>query len=268
MDKIRIERGSAQESLVYPLYGRRFAAEKYPALFSDKEAAAVIERLDYAFDPEKMPVFSALLYAVRQDIGVRQAKAYLQEFPEATIVNLGCGLDTSWAQIDNGSCRFLNIDRQETLDLRDKLMTENDRTLYMASDVFDFTWMDDVDESKGVFVLCSGVFHYCAPEKVRALMTAMADHFPKGRVCFEVQGSTAALRAGPSVTFTVNDGEKELGPWSRKFVKIETLTKFPEYVKSKELPMQQRLTLRAGFNRGILRFVVITFKYRDPRAAK
>lgn len=41
MDRIHIEKGSVQETLIIPLYGRKLCAEQFPTLYQDEYAAVV-----------------------------------------------------------------------------------------------------------------------------------------------------------------------------------------------------------------------------------
>ena len=46
---VKIEKGSVQETLVIPLYGRKLCAELFPSLYTDNSAAEICARLDYDF---------------------------------------------------------------------------------------------------------------------------------------------------------------------------------------------------------------------------
>lgn len=49
MDKIHIEKGSVQETLIIPLYGRKLCAEQFPTMYQDEYAAKICESIDYDF---------------------------------------------------------------------------------------------------------------------------------------------------------------------------------------------------------------------------
>ena len=49
MDRIHIEKGSVQETLIIPLYGRKLCAEQFPTLYQDKYAARICRSIDYDF---------------------------------------------------------------------------------------------------------------------------------------------------------------------------------------------------------------------------
>lgn len=45
MDKIVIEKGTVQETLLLPLYGRKRAMEMYPGNFHDNDCQEIFERV-------------------------------------------------------------------------------------------------------------------------------------------------------------------------------------------------------------------------------
>ena len=60
MDKIHIENGSVQETLIIPLYGRKLCAEQFPTLYQDKYAAKICESIDYDFSQFRSKENSAI----------------------------------------------------------------------------------------------------------------------------------------------------------------------------------------------------------------
>ena len=98
-EKIKIEPGSVQETLVIPLYGRKLCADIFPNLYKDESAARLCARLDYDFaDMDKKAKstfwkFGALEAAMRQIDMEWEIRDYLSEHPNAAVVNMGAGLD-------------------------------------------------------------------------------------------------------------------------------------------------------------------------------
>lgn len=48
-EKIKIKEGSAQETLIIPLYGRKLCSEIFPSLYQDLDSVNIINKLDYDF---------------------------------------------------------------------------------------------------------------------------------------------------------------------------------------------------------------------------
>lgn len=132
----------------------------------------------------------------RQDMALR-AKAfddytgrYLRDHPKATVVALAEGLQTSFYRLDAADVghefRWLTVDLQPMVDLRSKLLPPSDRVTTCAQSALDFSWMDRVDDSEGVFITAEGLLMYLPPEEALALITACAKRFPGGQMMFDL----------------------------------------------------------------------------------
>ena len=195
--KIRIEHNTVQETLVIPLYGRKICTERFPNLFRDDKAMELIERLDYDFSGlEKQAKslahqFGALEVAMRENDLMIETRAYLQDHPKATLVNLGCGLDQTAENVDNGQCRIVNIDMPDVIAVRDRLLPASERVRNLGCDLNDPAWMDEIDPSGGVCLMAAGVFYYFKTEDIKKLFPRMAKRFPGGRLVFDAAGQRA-----------------------------------------------------------------------------
>lgn len=270
---LQILAGTVQETLFLPLLARARCAEKYPELFHDPESAAIanVLELDQNSSLYKMADSACALYALRQDMLVFAARRYLKKYPEAVIVNLGCGLDTSFSKADNGRCRWINLDLPETAALREQLLPNKERESVLAWNAADISWMEQADGSRGLFVVSGGALYYFQPEQVKKIFCALAECFPGGGICFDCQNKKAVRQArkvvertgntGVKMHFAVEDAEMMFRSWSKRFEKIETISRLPQRYLSRDfLPLRTRLTLRHRFMSGMMKFVEIRFR--------
>ena len=231
MKRCHIEKNTVQETLVIPLYGRKVCSEHYPDLYRDPEACALMDRIDYDFSAlaEKsrgvMYQFGFLEVAMRQTDLAWEVRDYLRTHPRAAVVNLGCGLDCTGRQCDNGTCRIYNLDFPDVIALRDELLPAGEREENIPCDLNDTAWFDRIDAGGGAVFFAAGVFYYFLTDQVRALVTAMEKSFPGGRLVFDAANrravrlmlktwlKTAEIR-DVGAYFAVSDAEKELSAWS------------------------------------------------------
>lgn len=194
MGKIKIEKNTVQETLIIPLYGRKMCTEKFPELYIDAFAKNLCDKLDYDFSElEKknnsfLYEFGSLESAMRQLDIMWEIKDYLKEHPNATVVNLGCGLDETGNTCDNGSCNFVNIDFPDVIAIRNQLIPKHERVKNIACDLKDYSWMNEVDGTNGVILFAAGVFHYFKRDEVKALVLELSKRYSKGRVVFDSVG--------------------------------------------------------------------------------
>jgi len=192
--KVHIEKGSVQETLMIPLYGRKLCADVFSTYYQDKYAEEVCNSIDYDFSHlesmkgNTMYQFASLEAAARELDMIWEIKDYLKTHPNAAVVNLGCGLNMTGRSADNGTCKIINIDLPDVIESRNEIIPAGEREENIAADLNDFSWMDKIDASEGAVLYAAGVFCYFTQEQIRSMVLAMVDKFPGGRLVFDSVG--------------------------------------------------------------------------------
>ena len=229
--RYKIEKNTVQETLVIPLYGRKMCSELYPSLYRDDTALRLMEEVDYDFSAlEKksrslMQRFGFLEAAMRQTDLAWEVRNYLAAHPKAAVVNLGCGLDSTGRCCDNGTCKIYNLDFPDVIQVRDALLPAGEREENIPCDLNDVSWFQKIDGSEGAVFFAAGVFYYFLKEQVQALVEAMAEAFPGGRLVFDAAKEKAvklmlktwikdAKIQDVGAYFALSDPEKELSGWN------------------------------------------------------
>ena len=276
--KNKIEKNTVQETLVIPLYGRKLCTEQFPNLFRDEKAVELINRIDYDFSSlEKKSKslahrFGALEVAMRESDLMIEAKDYLKTHPEATLVNLGCGLDQTAENCDNGKCRIINIDLPDVIAVRNELLPQTERVKNVAADLNDLSWFDHIPAENGVCFLAAGVFYYFKTEDIKKLFTAMEKRFPGGRLVFDTANRRAVKimlktwvkEAGiTSIAdhFSVESIEKDIIPWMKNaHVSARGYMLGYNDLKDPSVPGSFRLLAKLGDGLMKMRIVRMDFK--------
>ena len=231
--KYKIEKNTVQETLVIPLYSRKLCTELYPNLYWDETAVRLIEQINYDFsEAEKnsrslMQRFGSLEVAMRQNDLAFEVRDYLKDHPDAAVVNLGCGLDSTGRACDNGSCSIYNLDFPGVIAVRNELLPAGEREKNIPCNLNDTAWFSEIDASNGAVFFASGVFYYFLTEQVKALVQKMADAFPSGVLVFDAANRTAVKMIAKTwlksakikdvgAYFAVSDAPKEIGAWDSR----------------------------------------------------
>lgn len=194
MNKIHINKGSVQETLIIPLYGRKLCSEQFPTLYQDEYATKVCDSIDYDFSQleakknNTMYQLGGLEGAMREKDIIWEITDYLKDHPKAAVVNLGCGLNMTGRMADNGTCHIYNLDFPDVIESRNAIIPAGDREENIVCDLNDFSWMDKIDASNGAILYAAGVFHYFTLQQIKDMVIAMADKFPGGRLIFDAVG--------------------------------------------------------------------------------
>ena len=231
--KHKIEKNTVQETLIIPLFARKVCSELYPDLYRDETAVRLIDQLDYDFsEAEKnsrslMQRFGSLEVTMRQYDLAFEVRDYLKDHPNAAVVNLGCGLDSTGKACDNGSCKIYNLDFPDVIAVRNELLPAGDREQNIPCDLNDTAWFSQIDATGGAIFFASGVFYYFLTEQVKVLVQSMADAFPGGVLVFDAANRTAVKMIAKTwlksakiqdvgAYFAVSDAPKEIGPWDSR----------------------------------------------------
>ena len=278
--KYKITKNTVQETLVIPLYGRKMCSERYPALYRDETAIRLIDQIDYDFAAlEKksgglMQRFGVLEAAMRQTDLAFEVRDYLKTHPNAAVVNLGCGLDDTGRQCDNGTCRLYNLDLPDVIAVRDQLLPPGEREENIPCDLSDTAWFSRIDTSGGAVFFAAGVFYYFLKEQVRALVQQMAEAFPGGVLVFDAANEKAvrlmlktwikdAAIQDVGAYFAVADARRELSAWdSRLHVSSRGYMLGYNDLKDPSVSGFFRFLSRIGDNRMNMQIVKIGFGAR------
>lgn len=181
------------ETALVTLNARAREARRPDPLIDDPMAIALVDSIDFDFTK---------FGRTRQDIALRarlfdtQTRSYLDQHPAATVVALAEGLQTSFWRLDaaipDGQFRWLTVDLPQIVDIRTRLLPPSPRVSVLAQSVLDYSWMESVDPSGGVFVTAEGLLMYLQPEQALGLIAQCAKRFPGGRMLFDVPSPLVA----------------------------------------------------------------------------
>lgn len=175
------------ESLLIPLCTRAVESLRPDALMRDEGAVELVRRMN--LDPkrvlpdlEEWGRVSAVLHSREFD---RQARAFLQRYPDGVVVHVGCGLNTRFERVDNGRVEWYDLDLPEVIALRERWIgPAAPRQNYLACSVLDYDWISMVIARPPyrALILAEGVFMYLTEEQLRSLLCMLQLRFPKGEL--------------------------------------------------------------------------------------
>jgi O-methyltransferase involved in polyketide biosynthesis len=187
MKNTNIELGSVQKTLLLPLWGRAVETKKQKPLLIDKKAVSITESLDYDFSTisDNVNKLSQLSWIARSIFFDKKIIEFISTSPVATIVNIGCGLDTSFDRVDNGKIQWIDLDLPDTIALRGKYISETDRRKFISSSVFDTDWYKHILNPNKVMLLIAGVLYYFEETEVQQLFSDFHTFIPGTDVVFD-----------------------------------------------------------------------------------
>lgn len=228
-EKVNFELTGVPHTLLIPLLGRAMASQDTKSSFHDARSLSLIKSLNYNFDNllEKMSSFStSITWAGDRALYFdNEIKTFLHTHPNATIVNLGAGLETAFYRVDNGMLTWVDLDVPEVMSIRHKLLPPPKRVHYISKSIFDYTWLNDLQQlGSDFFFFAGGLFIYFTPEQVKSLFIKMANQFPGTEMVFDSIAKDDLTNANEmfkklemiDARFQWGIDEKEVESWSPK----------------------------------------------------
>lgn len=225
---------TVENTMLIPLWARAQVSRQYPALLYDAEALRITDALpqDLSSMAKGFGEYGMINIGIRGRRFDEAIKSYISVHPDATIVNIGAGVDTSFSRVDNGRILWYDLDLPDAIAFRKTLIPETERSRCIAKSAFDTSWFDDVafDPAKGILFLACGVFYYFDPAMLHTLVARMAERFPGGELIFDAN-SPAGVRIsnrmvqksgnrGAEMRFAVKS-PKEIKTWSPLIAHVE-----------------------------------------------
>jgi O-methyltransferase involved in polyketide biosynthesis len=179
--------GSVQKTLLLPLWGRAVETARPRPLLVDPAAAEIVARLDYDFATiaSNTHPITRLAWIARSLHVDRTVRELLARHPRATIVNLGCGLDTTFERVDNAQLAWVDVDLPDVIALRSELIAPRERRRAVAGSLLDPAWAEGLRPEQGLMLVAAGVLYYFDEATVRPWLARTAAALPGGEIVFD-----------------------------------------------------------------------------------
>lgn len=195
MKKEQIKLTGVPETMLIPIRARYLESKRENPILSDPKSIEILDRIECDFSGKKeVSIGSQIGVAIRTEILDEQAGRFLSENPDAVVVNLGCGLDTRFHRLDNGSVIWYDLDVPEAIELRKKFFDETDRLKFISKSVTDFSWVETIPQNKPLLFIAEGLLMYFTKNEVKEILNKIGSAFPASQMLFEAMSPFIAKR--------------------------------------------------------------------------
>ncbi|MGE5621067.1 MAG: class I SAM-dependent methyltransferase [archaeon] len=251
-EKTAVDLGSVQLTLLLPLWGRAIETKKAKPLLKDETAAEIINKIDYDFSTVAASVkdvtqFEWICRSIHIDKAIRE---FLEKHPRATIVNVGCGLDTTFDRVDNGSLQWYELDLPDVIELRSKFIPETSRRKFIARSFLDDSWLNEIRVEDNILLIAAGVLYYLEEESLKEIFAKIACRFPSGEFIFDAASPVGVKAANEKLLQKVGLDERSFLKWplqnaadiQKWNIRLEFVKEFPVYKGMKKgLPLRNKI---------------------------
>ncbi len=255
--------GNVQETMLLPLWGRAAETQKQKPLLTDEKALSIIKSIPYDFTSisKNIRKLSMASWIARSIYFDKKITGFIKEHPDATVVNIGCGLDTTFDRIDNGKINWIDLDLPDAIDLRRKYIPESLRRRFIAKSVFDISWYGSLENSENVMLLIAGVLYYFSEPEVKKLFSDIHLFIPGSEMIFDyasnlgikLSNKQVIERGGMDESAFLKWGTDnifETEKWDPNIKVISNMTMFKEHKKN--FPVFKRIGMNISDRLGIM----------------
>lgn len=176
-------------TLLGTLYLRAWDSRSKQSILKDHFAAEALDRIEYDFEKLKKklrPETNQFLVALRATQFDTWASDFLAKHPGATVLQLGCGLDSRVFRLSlPADVRWFDVDIPLVIDLRRQLYPDHAGYQTIGSSVTDPGWLEKIPNDRPTLIIAEGLLMYLEEKEVRQLLQRLTDYFPSGELIFD-----------------------------------------------------------------------------------
>jgi O-methyltransferase involved in polyketide biosynthesis len=204
----KIQFTKEKETMLMTLSGRATQSQWKNPILRDPWAEEAMRHIDYDMSKTLKGVsawgmwreIGPTIIATRAATFDLLTTRYLADHPDATVLQVGCGMDSRVFRVDPPtSVLWFDLDYPDVIDLRRQLFPERDAYHLIGASLGDMHWLDEVPRDRPGLLVAEGVLHYLSGTEVKALLNAVVAHFPGGQMIFDICNSMIVKRAGSNV---------------------------------------------------------------------
>ncbi|MBQ7368969.1 MAG: class I SAM-dependent methyltransferase [Clostridia bacterium] len=164
------------KTLYIPLYGKAFVSRK--GLFlKDKKAEEIWAKQQFPLKGKSKSKWLAYYMGIRAAVFDNWLRQKMQEFPDAVILHIGCGMDSRVLRVGTQTHLWYDVDFENVIKERAAYYTQTDDYQMLAGDVRNAEFLRNIPQQKNAVVVMEGVSMYLTNGELQAFINALSERF-------------------------------------------------------------------------------------------
>src|SRR5690348_14471783 len=183
METIKVPFTGMKETLLLTLYTRAMDNRSKHPILGDKKAEEIIQQLDYDFQKLKVPQKESFGGAIRAKMLDDCIRSFLVDHPNATVLDLGCGLDSRWERVNPPKgVRWFDIDYPDVIEMRQRFYCEHYGYQMIGASLTDRGFLDAIPTDRPAIMVADGLLPFLTEDEIKSLFRRLTTHFPSGQL--------------------------------------------------------------------------------------
>jgi O-methyltransferase involved in polyketide biosynthesis len=185
-EKLHVDLSGAPQTMLATFYAKALDAGLDKPILGDRWAKDIVDRIDYDWSKTTITARNSPSVTTRSAHFDNWARQFLAVHPEATVLHLGCGLDSRYYRLDPGpGVEWYDVDYPDVIVLREQLFPPREHCHVVAASVTDPAWLSAVPADRPTLMIGEGLTMYLTEADGIALLRRVVDHSPLGELQFD-----------------------------------------------------------------------------------
>jgi O-methyltransferase involved in polyketide biosynthesis len=214
-DHVRVDLTGAPQTMLATLYAKALDVDLPRPILNDRWAKEAVAGIDYDWAQTTMTAGRSPAVTTRSAHFDRWVRQFLAVHPKATVLHLGCGLDSRYFRVAPGpDVQWYDIDYPEVAELRDRLLPAGGEGYHVvAASVTDPAWLRDIPVGSPVLAIGEGLTMYLTEADGIDLLNRVVSHCGTGELQFDAFNSlgirsqwsnSVVRRSGATLHWAIN----------------------------------------------------------------
>ncbi|MBQ2712299.1 MAG: class I SAM-dependent methyltransferase [Clostridia bacterium] len=167
---------NVNQTLYIPLFGKAYVSRR-ALILHDRKAEEIWDAVQLPLKRRSRSKWLAFYMGMRAAVFDKWLNERLKESPGATVLHIGCGLDSRVLRAAGRGSVWYDVDFPEVIAERKRYYAEEEGYIMLGADVSKSGFLNAVPRAGKAIVVMEGVSMYLAPERLRALLSEICLHF-------------------------------------------------------------------------------------------
>ena len=181
---------NVNKTLYIPLYGKSFVSRK-GIILRDEKAEQIWAAEGFPLKGKSKSKWLAYYMGMRSAVFDRWLAEQMAEMPEATVLHIGCGMDSRICRVGERNHLWYDADFPEVIRQRKQYFEETDHYKMISGDLREKNWLEAIP-GKAANVGLEGVSMYVTRPQLRAAFDNLYAHFEHVAVLMDCYTEFAA----------------------------------------------------------------------------
>lgn len=165
-----------EETMLIPLVIKANETMRKNARINDQKAVEIVKQLN--INTNKYDKFMSHEGVIARTILFDNTmKYYINEYPNAVCISLGCGFDNRFERVDNGKIMWYDLDLPNVIEARKKFYEKRERVKMIAKSALEESWTNEVESRENTIILIEGMLMYLTETQVKELLNIIKERF-------------------------------------------------------------------------------------------